>query len=146
MPWLRFFGTVTRCGRRARDSNKDGDGMLNWLIGVFINTVLLMAIDGYFDDIHFSGIGAAFLASVILAVLNAVVRPVLILLTLPVTVLTLGLFLFVINAVTLMMTAGLMGDAFQIGGFGTALLASIVLSFFHLLVQKAIIEPLRNRS
>ncbi|MGG3907398.1 phage holin family protein [Geobacillus stearothermophilus] len=127
--------------------------MLNWLIGVLINTVLLMAIDGYFDDIHFSGIGAAFLASVILAVLNAVVRPVLILLTLPVTVLTLpvtvltlGLFLFVINAITLMMTAGLMGDAFQIGGFGTALLASIVLSFFHLLVQKAVIEPLHNRS
>ncbi|AGT33429.2 membrane protein [Geobacillus genomosp. 3] len=120
--------------------------MLNWLIGVFINTVLLMAIDGYFADIHFSGMGAAFLASLILAVLNAVVRPVLILLTLPVTVLTLGLFLFVINAITLMMTAGLMGDAFQIGGFGTALLASIVLSFFHLLVQKGIVEPLRNRS
>jgi putative membrane protein len=82
----------------------------------------------------------------ILAVLNVVVRPVLILLTLPVTVLTLGLFLFVINAITLMMTAALMGDAFQIGGFGTALLASIVLSFFHLLVQKAIVEPLRKRS
>lgn len=111
--------------------------MLNWLIGVLINTVLLMAIDGYFDDIHFSGIGAAFLASVVLAVLNAVVRPVLILLTLPVTVLTLGLFLFVINAITLMMTAGLMGDAFQIGGFGTALLASIVLSFFPFACAKS---------
>jgi putative membrane protein len=119
--------------------------MLNWLIGVFVNTVLLVAIDGYFDSIHFSGVGAAFIASMILAILNAVVRPILILFTLPVTILTMGLFLFVINAITLKMTAALMGDAFEINGFGTALLASIVLSFFHLLIQKAIIEPLRQQ-
>jgi putative membrane protein len=124
---------------------KDGDNMLNWLIGVFVNTVLLVTIDGYFDSIHFSGIGAAFIASMILAILNAIVRPILILLTLPVTILTLGLFLFVINAITLKMTAALMGDAFEINGFSTALLASIVLSFFHLLIQKAIIEPLRQK-
>ncbi|GMN99976.1 phage holin family protein [Parageobacillus thermoglucosidasius] len=115
------------------------------MIGVFVNTVLLMAIDGYFDSIQFSGIGAAFIASMILSILNIVVRPVLILLTLPVTILTLGLFLFVINAITLLMTAALMGNAFEIDGFGTALLASIVLSFFHLLVQKAIIEPLLQK-
>jgi putative membrane protein len=119
--------------------------MINWLTGVLVNTVLLMAIDGYFDSIRFSGIGAAFIASMILSILNVFVRPILILLTLPVTILTLGLFLFVINAITLMMTAALMGDAFEINGFGTALLASIVLSFFHLLIQKAIIEPLRKK-
>jgi putative membrane protein len=124
---------------------KDGDNMLNWLIGVFVNTVLLIAIDGYFDSIHFSGVGAAFIASMILAILNAVVRPILILLTLPVTILTMGLFLFVINAITLKLTAALMGSAFEINGFGSALLASIVLSFFHLLIQKAIIEPLRQQ-
>ncbi|MBA2875755.1 phage holin family protein [Thermaerobacillus caldiproteolyticus] len=120
--------------------------MMNWLISILVNTVLLMAIDGYFASIHFSGVGAAFIASLILSILNIFVRPILILLTLPVTILTLGLFFFVINAITLMMTAAIMGDAFEIGGFGTALLASIVLSFFHLLIQKAIIEPLQRRS
>jgi putative membrane protein len=118
--------------------------MRKWLISIFVNTVLLMVIDGYFDSIHFSGVGAAFLASVILSILNVFVRPILILFTLPVTILTLGLFLLVINAITLMMTAAIMGDAFEINGFGAAFLASIVLSFFHVLIQKAIIDPLQR--
>ena len=69
----------------------------------------------------------------------------LIIFTLPVTMVTLGLFLFVINAITLMMTASIMGDSFQIDGFGTAIWASVILSVFHLLIQKGILEPLRKK-
>lgn len=61
--------------------------------------------------------GSALLAAFVIGLLNAVVRPVLILLTLPVTVLTLGLFLFVINALTFQMASGLL-DGFQVSGFG----------------------------
>ncbi|MDP4157927.1 MAG: phage holin family protein, partial [Bacillota bacterium] len=66
------------------------------------------------------------------------VRPLLILLTLPATVLTLGLFLFVINAVTLELTDMLMGADFEISGFGMALLATVIMSIVNLVIQKTI--------
>lgn len=67
-------------------------------------------------------------------------------LTLPVTIFTLGLFLIVINAVTLMIAEGLMGDAFNIDSFGAAILAAVVISLLHLMIQKAIVEPLQKKN
>lgn len=119
--------------------------MIKWAVSILVNALLLIVIAGYFDSVHISSIGAAVIASVILSVLNVLIKPIIIILTLPVTVVTLGLFLFVINAITLMMTGALMGDSFQIDGFGTAIWASVVLSVFHLLIQKGILEPLRKR-
>ena len=110
--------------------------MIKWAVSILVNALLLIVIAGYFDSVHISSIGAAVIASVILSVLNVLIKPIIVILTLPVTVVTL-LFLFVINAITLMMTAALMGDSFQIDGFGTAIWASVVLSVFHLLIQKA---------
>ncbi|MDA7025552.1 phage holin family protein [Bacillus sp. CLL-7-23] len=119
--------------------------MMKWITSVLVNALLLVVIAGYFDAVHIEGIWAAITASLILSILNVFVKPVLIILTLPVTVVTLGLFLFVINAITLYMTASLMGDSFNLNGFGTAILASIVLSFFHVLIQKAIIDPISKK-
>ena len=118
--------------------------MIKWAVSILVNALLLIVIAGYFDSVHISSIGAAVIASVILSVLNVLIKPIIVILTLPVTVVTLGLFLFVINAITLMMTAALMGDSFQIDGFGTAIWASVVLSVFHLLIQKGILEPLKK--
>jgi putative membrane protein len=118
--------------------------MMRWLVSILVNAVILIVVSGYFDSFYLSGIGAALGASFILSVLNVLVKPFLILLTLPVKVVTLGLFLFVINAVTLMITEGLMGDAFNIDGFSTAILAAVVISLLHLMIQKAIIEPLQK--
>lgn len=81
--------------------------------------------------------GAALLAAFVIGLLNAVVRPVLILLTLPVTVLTLGLFLFVINALTFQMASGLL-DGFQVSGFGGALLGSVLYSLWGLVIDVAL--------
>jgi putative membrane protein len=106
------------------------------IINVLVNALLLIVIAGYFDSVHVRSIGAAITASLILSILNMFVKPVLVILTLPVTVITLGLFLFIINAITLYMTASIMGDSFDLDGFGTAIFASIVLSVFHLLIQK----------
>lgn len=119
--------------------------MIKWAVSILVNALLLIVIDGYIDSIHISSIGAAIIASLILSILNVLIKPLLIIFTLPVTVVTLGLFLFVINAITLMMTASIMGDSFQIDGFGSAILASVVLSVFHLLIQKGILEPLRKK-
>lgn len=119
---------------------------MRWILGILINAVLFVAIAGFFkDSFYLSGFGAAIGASFMLSILNILVKPILIILTLPVTVLTLGLFLFVINAVTLMITDGFMGDSFEIDGFGTAILVSVIMSIVNLIIQKAIFEPAREK-
>lgn len=118
--------------------------MIRWAISILVNALILIVVSGYFESFHISGVGAAIIASLLISVLNVLVKPFLILLTLPVTVVTLGLFLFVINAITLMIAQAIMGDSFNIDGFGTAVLASIVISLLHLLIQKGVIEPLRE--
>ncbi|AIE61319.1 hypothetical protein MGA3_15631 [Bacillus methanolicus MGA3] len=114
---------------------------MRWLVGIVINAVLFVALAGYFEDsIYLSGFGAALGASFLLSILNVLVRPILIILTLPVTILTLGLFLFVINAITLLLTDAMMGSAFEIKGFGMALLMSVIMAVVNLIIQKAVLE------
>ena len=81
--------------------------------------------------------GAAMWAALVIGLLNAFVRPLLILLTLPVTILTLGLFLFVINALTFQMASGLL-DGFHVTGFWQALLGSILYSLWGLVIDTAL--------
>ena len=81
--------------------------------------------------------GAATWAALVIGLLNAFVRPLLILLTLPVTLLTLGLFLFVINALTFQMASGLL-DGFHVTGFWQALLGSVLYSLFGLVIDTAL--------
>jgi putative membrane protein len=73
------------------------------------------------------GVATFLLAALLLGVVNAVVRPLLILLTLPLTILTLGLFLFVVNAAMVGLVAALL-ERFTIAGFGPALLGSLAVS------------------
>ncbi|HAQ07859.1 MAG TPA: hypothetical protein DCR24_10165 [Bacillus bacterium] len=114
---------------------------MRWLLGIVINAILFMALAGYFEnEIYLSGFGAALGASFVLSILNILVRPILILLTLPVTVLSLGLFLFVINGVTIMLTDSLMGSSFDIDGFGMALLTAIIMSVANLIIQNTVLK------
>ena len=115
-----------------------------WLIHLVVNTVVLMVIAGYMSSIHLAGVTAAIEASIILSILNVVVKPILVILTLPATLLTLGLFMFVINAITLYLTAGLMGPSFDIHGFGAALLAAIVMAILNALIQHFIVKPIQR--
>lgn len=115
---------------------------MKWVLGIFINAVLFIALAGYLgSSFQLTGFKAALEASLVLSILNVLVRPLLILFTLPVTVLTLGLFLFVINAITLKITDALMGPSFEIAGFGTALLITVLMSIVNLVIQKTIFEP-----
>ena len=69
--------------------------------------------------------------------LNTVLRPILVILTLPVTLITLGLFLFVINALMFWAAAGIL-DGFHVTGFGAALLGSLIYSVFGLIIESAL--------
>ncbi|MFY4774973.1 phage holin family protein [Metabacillus sp. RGM 3146] len=120
--------------------------MVRWIISILVNALILIVVAGFFkDSFYLSGIPAAILASFILSIVNLLVKPILILLTLPVTILTLGLFLFVINGISLWITQAVMGDSFNISSFSTAILASVVISLLHLLIQKGILEPMQKK-
>lgn len=81
--------------------------------------------------------GAALVAALVLGLLNILVRPLLVLLTLPVTVLTLGLFLFVINALMFWAASGLL-TGFHVEGFGSALIGSVIYSIASTIIDVAI--------
>ncbi|MEI3597463.1 phage holin family protein [Oceanobacillus sp. SE10311] len=108
--------------------------MMRFLISLALNTVALLIVNEIFASFYIEGIGTAILASIILAILNVLLKPILIILTLPITILTMGLFLLVINAITLMATQALMGSSFVIDGFGTAFIASIIISLITLVL------------
>jgi putative membrane protein len=119
--------------------------MKSWLASLIINTIALMVVAGYFEGFHIQNISAALLASVLLSLFNVFLKPILVLLTLPVTIISLGLFLIVINAALLSLTAELMGDSFNIDGFGMALLAAIIISLLNMFLTNFILEPMKKR-
>jgi putative membrane protein len=104
--------------------------LLRWLI----LTLAILTAAYLFPGIRVAGFGSAFLAALVLAFLNAFFRPLLFILTLPINVLTLGLFTFVINAMLLLMTSGVIGGL-QVAGFGSALLGSLIISLVSWLLS-----------
>lgn len=100
---------------------------MRFLLRVLLNGVAIMAAAWFVPGVHLTGLVPAFAAGLILGFVNALVRPVLLLLTLPFTLLTLGLFIFVVNAICFALTAGLV-TGFEVDGFLPALLGSIVVT------------------
>ncbi|MES2888007.1 MAG: phage holin family protein, partial [Pseudomonadota bacterium] len=88
--------------------------------------------------------GTAMIAALVLGLFNTLLRPVLVLLTLPVTVLTLGLFLFAINAALFWAAARLL-DGFGVAGFGAALLGSLIYSLCGMVIDAAMERLFENR-
>lgn len=97
----------------------------------------LLLLTQWDSGIEVRNFGSAMLAALVIGLLNAFVRPLLILLTLPVTVLTLGLFLFVINAFTFQLADKLL-DGFQVHGFWHALLGSVLYSLWGMVIDAAL--------
>lgn len=108
---------------------------LRWLILTFS----IIATSYLIDGIQVSGFLSAFFAAAILGILNAFFRPVLLILTLPVNILSLGLFTFVINAVVLMMVSGVI-SGFEVYGFWSALFGSLLISLVSWLLTAFINE------
>jgi putative membrane protein len=104
--------------------------IVHWLL----SAAALLAVAYLYSGVAVTSFGAALLAAAVLGALNLVLRPVLILLTLPVTVLTLGLFLFVVNALMFWAAAGLL-SGLDVRGFGAALLGSLIYSALQLAIE-----------
>lgn len=105
----------------------------NW----FLNALALYVVSRIVPGIVIESISAALIAIVVISLLNAVIKPILIILTLPVTILTLGLFVFVINAFLLLL-AGSITPGFHVNGFGTAIIGSIVFTIVTMIFNKLV--------
>lgn len=101
--------------------------ILRLLIVWAINAGALLLVSWLMPAVQVASVGAALIAALVLGLVNAVIRPVLVLLTLPVTVLTLGLFIFVINGLMFFAVASIL-EGFHVAGFWWAVLAAIVYS------------------
>ena len=97
------------------------------LVRLLISAAGLWLAAEVVPSIEFRGLGTLLLAAVLLGIVNAVVRPVLVVLTFPITLVTLGLFLLVVNAAMLGLVAWLL-DGFSVGGFWPALGGSLIVS------------------
>lgn len=100
---------------------------MRWIITWLINTVALFALPYLMTSIRISSFGTALIAALILGLINTLVRPVLVLLTLPVTVLTLGLFILVINGLMFWLVSRLV-EGFQVDTFWAAMGGAILYS------------------
>lgn len=107
--------------------------IVKWLL----SAAALLAITYIYSGVQVSGFGVALIAALVIGLLNTVLRPVLVVLTLPVTVVTLGLFLFIINACMFWAAASLL-DGFQVRGFGAALIGSLIYSLLGLVIESAL--------
>ena len=92
-----------------------------------ISALGLLLISWLFEGIQVDSVGRAFVAAIFLGIFNALIRPVLLIMTLPITLVTLGLFTLVINGLMLWLTAWLL-DGFAVHGFWSAVGGALVLS------------------
>lgn len=103
----------------------------------FINALALFIVARITPGIEIRDFGTALVAVIIMGLVNVFIRPVLLLLTLPVNLLTLGLFTFIINALMLMLAAAITPD-FKVDGLGAAVIGSILLTIISTLLQSLV--------
>ena len=108
--------------------------MLSLLARWIVNAAALLLVAYLYPGVTIDGFFSAAMAALILGLVNAVIRPILVLLTLPVTVLTLGLFLFVINALLFWLVAEIV-QGFGVTGFVAALVGSLLYSLITLVTS-----------
>jgi putative membrane protein len=115
--------------------------MLRAMLKLFVKWVLLasaLLFTAYiYSGVEVRSFGAAMLAAFVIGLLNTFVRPILVVLTLPATLLTVGLFLFVINALMFWAAAELL-DGFQVNGFVSALIGSLIYSLLGVVIESAL--------
>ena len=118
--------------------------MLKLLAKWLLSASALLFVAYIYDGVEVTSFTAAMLAALVIGLLNIVVRPVLVVLTLPVTVLTLGLFLFIINALVFWMAAGVL-DGFHVRGFLAAVVGSLLYTVIGVVIESALERLFANQ-
>lgn len=107
--------------------------LLKWLL----SAAALLFVAYVYSGVQVQSFTSALIAAFVIGLFNVVLRPVLVVLTLPVTIVTVGLFLFVINALMFWAAAGVL-DGFHVNGFGAALLGSLIYSLLGVVIESAL--------
>jgi len=105
---------------------------MNILISILLNAVLLFLVGQFVSGIQVRDAKAAIFGAVAFGLANTFIKPLIVLLTLPINIVTLGLFLLVINAMMLMLAAALV-DGFEVEDFGSAFWGAIVFAVMNIL-------------
>lgn len=126
------------CLRRNKTIN------MNFLTRLIFTGIIAYVLSLILHGVHISNIGTAIIFALVFAFLNAIVKPILILLTFPITVVTLGLFLFVINALIVLLADHLLAGL-RVDGFWWALLFSIILSLFNSAAETSFSDKEKKR-
>ncbi len=113
--------------------------MRGLIIRWVLNALALVATAWLMPGIGLDGFGAALITALVLGIVNAIIRPVILFFTLPLTIVTLGLFTLVINAVMLMITASAV-DGFSVSGFWAAFFGSIIITIISGVLSSAVID------
>jgi len=112
-------------------------GMIKLLVKWLLSAAALLLVAYIYSGVEVRTFGAALIAAFVIGLLNTVVRPILVVLTLPVTIVTLGLFLFVINALMFWAAASLL-DGFHVRDFVAALVGSLIYSALGIVIESAL--------
>ena len=113
---------------------------MRFLARLLLNAIAIMVAAWLVPGFHLSGTGAALGAGALLGLVNVSIRPILLLLTLPFTLVTLGLFIFVVNAICVGLTAALV-PGFSIAGYGAAFLGALVVSVVSWILNGLLAAP-----
>lgn len=112
---------------------------MNLLIRLIVTAGIVMLLAHFLPGVAVSGFVSALIVAVVLGLLNFIVKPILVILTIPITIITLGLFLFVINACIILLADKFI-DGFAVSGFWIALLFSILLSISQSIAYSLLTE------
>ncbi len=117
--------------------------MMNWIIRFLLNGLAVVLTAYLLPGVDVTDYWTALIVALVLSIANVIVKPILIILTIPITILTLGLFLLVINALIILI-ADYFVEGFTVDGFWWALLFSLILSIFNSLFDDLTKEKKRN--
>ncbi|MES2613366.1 MAG: phage holin family protein [Pseudomonadota bacterium] len=107
--------------------------LLKWLL----SAASLLFVAYVYSGVVVQSFPSALIAAFVIGLFNVILRPILVVLTLPVTIVTVGLFLFVINALMFWAAASVL-DGFQVTGFGAALIGSLIYSLLGVVIESAL--------
>jgi putative membrane protein len=113
--------------------------MFKWLLSWLVNTMALLAVAYFVPNIHVSGFIVAMIAAVVIGLVNVLIKPILVILTLPVTILTLGLFIFVINGI-LFWGVGHFLQGFEVQTLKAGIIGAIAYSVLSWILSAILIE------
>ena len=107
--------------------------MVEFIVHILVTAALLMIVAKLVSGVEVTSWGSAIIAALVLGLVNAIVKPIMVILTFPITILTLGLFLLVVNALMLWLVAALV-PGMKIKGFLPAFLGALLLTVLNLVV------------